>query len=114
VTNPDFLVTVVAILLFVVERYTGRKDLATLISTSASQLADLVARADKERATLMAEFSRERGELLTRVQHPDVIIAPPAPGAPAVEEAELDEFDLVGTVQPAPLPLDEGPGPDAA
>lgn len=108
-TTPDLLVAAVAIVLFLVERFTGRKDVGALVATYSAQLSEVVAKADEERKHLLAEFSRERSELLTRVQHPDVIIAPPAPGVEAAEP-ELDDIDLVGTVlNVVPVEADEAP-----
>lgn len=49
------------------------------------------------------EWALERGSLLNRIQHPTVIPPPQREEAPDLsleaELAELDEIDLIGTVQ---------------
>jgi type II secretory pathway pseudopilin PulG len=72
----------------------------------------LTAAAAVERAQLIEQATDERRELLTRVQHPQVIVEKRAPVEVVTEAPEPDDYDLVGVVQDVPVKPD--PGDEAA
>lgn len=67
-----------------------------------------------EREALRIEAQDERRELLTRLQHPQLIVskAPENQQVPLPVEDDADEWAKVGTVQPA-VDVEDEPGPDA-
>lgn len=105
----DIAVIAAVVAYALVERLLGRKDVTALLN----QVTSAIAAGSDERSKLLADFARERAELLIRIQHPDVIVAPPAPAGQAPVEPERDEIDLVGTVQAPPVIEPEAPGPNA-
>lgn len=61
-----------------------------------------------ERAALIEQATEERRELLTRLQHPDVIVTPAPRFTTTVEKPEDDDYADVGIVKPL-LEPDEAP-----
>lgn len=87
------------------ERLLGRKDVAAF----AGKLTETIDKAEQERTKLIDAFAQERAELLTRLQHPDVIVTRPQAGDAEAAKPEADELDVVGIAMSL-YEADEDPG----
>lgn len=71
-------------------------------------LVGLVVWERRQNVTREKEWALERGALLTRIQHPEFVVAPAEEVRPDEEHftSEPDDIDLVGTIQNGDQPED--------